>query len=71
MMSEPVDSLIRSTTFRSSLSFDGLFMDENEPSTESNGAVGGCSTTDPYDKSVYKLSEYHSFTPFPLKERGA
>ena len=43
--------------FRSKLQFDGMLLDENEPTTVSNGAVGGCSTTDPYDNSIYSLSK--------------
>ncbi|KAL5254076.1 hypothetical protein ACHWQZ_G013739 [Mnemiopsis leidyi] len=43
------------TDYRSKLQFDGMLLDENEPTTVSNGAVGGCSTTDPYDNSIYSL----------------
>ena len=48
--------LFQLTTYRSTISFDGVFIDENEPSTVSDGAVGGCSQTDPYDDPVYSLS---------------
>ncbi|XP_063681352.1 probable maltase-glucoamylase 2 isoform X2 [Bolinopsis microptera] len=43
------------TTYRSALSFAGLFIDENEPSTLSDGSVGGCSNTDSYDDPIYRL----------------
>ena len=41
---------------RSSLQFDGLALEENEPTTQSNGSATGCSQNN-LDNPVYSLSE--------------